>query len=147
MVFWHRMGFRIFWRWNSRNNGGRPRVTRELRDLIRRMAREDPSWGAPRVMRELLKLGLETAERTVAQYVPKGAASQGGVKMWILFRHRTVSRSHLPCWSRKSSSGSAPRRAPDRPGVRKSRYYWTHWVVRGIASYPVKHVDVDTRRE
>src|SRR5262245_45061543 len=46
---WHRSGFRAFWRWKSRNRVGRPKVDRDLRDLIRRMSRENPLWGAPRI--------------------------------------------------------------------------------------------------
>ena len=45
---WHRCGFRVYWRWKSRTRPGRPRVMRELRDLIRRMSEENPLWGAPR---------------------------------------------------------------------------------------------------
>ncbi len=49
VVGWHRQGFRLYWRWKSRDCGvGRPRLEREIRDLIRRMARENPLWGAPR---------------------------------------------------------------------------------------------------
>ena len=46
---WHRSGFKAFWRWKSRNRAGRPKVARELRDLIRRMSRENTLWGAPRI--------------------------------------------------------------------------------------------------
>jgi hypothetical protein len=45
---WHRVGFRAYWRWKSRGRPGRPRVSRELRELIRRMSKENPLWGAPR---------------------------------------------------------------------------------------------------
>src|ERR1700720_2944879 len=51
---WHRSGFKAFWRWKSRHRAGRPKVDRELRDLIRRMGRENPLWGAPRIHGELL---------------------------------------------------------------------------------------------
>src|SRR5712692_11320357 len=54
---WHRAGFRTYWRWKSRGRAGRPTIERELRDLIRRMNRENPLWGAPRIHGELLKLG------------------------------------------------------------------------------------------
>ena len=69
---WHRSGFRASWRWKSRNRVGRPRVDRELRDLIRRMSRENPLWGAPRVDGELLMLGFEVAQSTVSQYMVRG---------------------------------------------------------------------------
>ena len=63
---WHRAGFRSYWRWKSRKRAGRPRIDRDLRDLIRRMSRENPLWGAPRIHGELLKLGFELAELTVS---------------------------------------------------------------------------------
>lgn len=66
---WHRVGFRCYWRWKSRGPVGRPRIERELRDLIRRMSKENPLWGAPRIHGELLKLGFEIAESTVSNYM------------------------------------------------------------------------------
>ena len=66
---WHRSGFKAFWRWKSRNRAGRPKVARELRDLIRRMSRENPLWGAPRIHGELLMLGFEVAQSTVSKYM------------------------------------------------------------------------------
>ena len=56
---WHRAGFRTYWRWKSQGRPGRPRIEHELRYLIRRMSKENPLWGAPRIHGELLKLGLE----------------------------------------------------------------------------------------
>ena len=75
----HRAGFRAWWRWKSRNLGGRPKVDRELRDLIHRMCNENPLWGAPRIHGELLKLGFEVAQSTVSRYMLRGrrAPSQG----------------------------------------------------------------------
>ena len=66
---WHRMGFRAYWRWESRCRPGRPRVSRELRELIRQMSEGNPLWGAPRIHGELLKLGFEIAESTVSKYM------------------------------------------------------------------------------
>src|SRR6516162_3801790 len=66
---WHRCGVRAYWRWKSRARPGRPRVERELRDLIRRMSEENPLWGAPRIRGELLKLGFKVAESTVSKYM------------------------------------------------------------------------------
>src|SRR5438034_1207421 len=66
---WHRAGFRAYWRWKSRGQPGRPRVSRELRELIQRMSKENPLWGAPRIHGELLKLGFEIAESTVSKYM------------------------------------------------------------------------------
>ena len=61
---WHRMGFAAYWRWKSRSPGGRPRITKEVRDLIRRMSLENPLWGATRIHGELLKLGIQVAQST-----------------------------------------------------------------------------------
>jgi transposase InsO family protein len=64
-----REGFRACWRWKSWRRGGRPRIDRELRQLIRRMSRENPFWGAPRIHGELLMLGIEVSESTVGRYM------------------------------------------------------------------------------
>ena len=61
VVAWHRMGFRLYWRWKSRNRNGRPSITPDVRDLIRRMSRANPCWGAPRIHGELMKLGIEVS--------------------------------------------------------------------------------------
>jgi hypothetical protein len=66
---WHRARFRAYWRWKSRARPGRPPVSSELRDLIRRISKENPLWGAPRIHGELLKLGFEIAESTVSKYM------------------------------------------------------------------------------
>jgi transposase InsO family protein len=89
LVHWHRAGFRCYWRWKSRSVGGRPPIETDLRELIRRMSMENPLWGAPRIHGELLKLGFEVAQSTVAKYMVKrhGPPSQG----W-----RTFLRNHAP---------------------------------------------------
>jgi len=69
LLRWHRAGFRTYWRWKSQGRAGRRRIQRELRDLIRRMCKENPFWGAPRIHGELLKLGFEIAASTVSTYV------------------------------------------------------------------------------
>jgi putative transposase len=67
---WHRQGFRLFWRWKS--TPGRPPIPVDLQALIRRMARENPTWGQERIANELLlKLGLRVSPRTVRKYMPK----------------------------------------------------------------------------
>ena len=71
VVGWHRAGFRLYWRFLSRRTSGRPRIASELRELIRRMATENPTWGAPRIHGELLKMGFEVSERTVSRYLPQ----------------------------------------------------------------------------
>ena len=69
VVRWHRMGFAAYWRWKSHSPGGRPRISREVRDLIRRMSFENPLWGAPKIHGELLKLGIDVAQSTVSIYM------------------------------------------------------------------------------
>jgi transposase InsO family protein len=85
LVRWHRAGFRRYWQWKSRRLGGRPQIETELRVLIRRMSVENPLWGAPRIHGELLKLGFEVAQSSVAKYMVKqqGPPSQG----WRTFLH------------------------------------------------------------
>ena len=57
LLRWHRMGFRAYWRWKSSRRGGRPKIGTEIRDLIRRMSRENPLWGAPRVQWRTFDVG------------------------------------------------------------------------------------------
>jgi transposase InsO family protein len=71
VVRWHRRGFKLYWRWKSRNRG-RPKIDPEVRHLIRRMSSENPLWGAPRIQAELALLGHEVAESTVAKYMVPG---------------------------------------------------------------------------
>jgi transposase InsO family protein len=87
VVRWHRAGFRAWWRWKSRSPAGRPKIDRELRDLIRQMSQENPLWGAPRIHGELLLLGFSVAQATVSKYIVRrsGGSSQG----W-----RTFLRNH-----------------------------------------------------
>ncbi len=77
-ISWHRKGFRLFWRWKCQS--GRPRIPLEFQQLIRRMARENPTWGEERIANELLlKLGLRVSPRTIGKYLPKSPeASRGG---------------------------------------------------------------------
>ena len=79
LVRWHRAGFRQYWRWKSRCRLGRPPVDGELRSLIQKMSRENLLWSAPRIHGELLKLGFQVAQSTVAKYMVKrrGPPSQG----------------------------------------------------------------------
>jgi transposase InsO family protein len=89
LLRWHRAGFGCYWRWKSRPRGGRPQIDTELRALILRLSMENTLWGAPRIHGELLKLGFEVAQSSVAKYMVKrrGPASQG----W-----RTFLRNHAP---------------------------------------------------
>src|SRR5665648_560656 len=89
LVRWHRAGFRCYWRWKSRSQGGRPQIETDVRALIRRMSIENPLCGAPRIHGELLKLGFQVAQSSVAKYMVKrrGPPSQG----WRIFL-----RNHAP---------------------------------------------------
>src|SRR5258708_2152948 len=89
VVRWHRAGFRRYWRWKSRSLGGRPQIDTDLRELVRRMSIDNPLWGAPRIHAELLNLGFEVAQSSVAKYMVKRRKppSQG----W-----RTFFRNHAP---------------------------------------------------
>ena len=89
LLRWHRIGCRRFWRWKSRRPPGRPVVSTDIRNLIRRISQENALWGAPRIHGELLKLGIEVAQSSVAKYMVRrcGAPSQG----W-----KTFLRNHAP---------------------------------------------------
>ena len=86
VVAWHRKGFRLYWRWKSRRKG-RPKVSRETRDLIRRMSRENPGWGAPKIHGELLKLGIDIGETSVAKYMVKPRKPRPQTWMTFLRNH------------------------------------------------------------
>ena len=76
VIAWHRMGFRLFWRWRS-SRGGRPTISEEVRALIRGMASENPGWGSPRIHGELLKLGIRVAQSTVSKLMPSPRRPSG----------------------------------------------------------------------
>jgi transposase InsO family protein len=90
VVRWHRAGFQHYWRWKSRNLGGRPRIDADLQALIRRMSNENRIWGAPRIHGELLKLGFMVAQSTVAKYMARADGSP------CCQRWGTFVRNHLP---------------------------------------------------
>jgi transposase InsO family protein len=79
VIRWHRAGFRLYWRWRSRRCRGRPTVSLEIRQLIREMSIVNPLWGAPRIHGELLKLGIDVGQTSVAKYMAerRGPPSQG----------------------------------------------------------------------
>jgi len=89
VVAWHRAGFRLFWAWKvRRGQPGRPVISREVRDLIRKMCRENPCWGAPRIHGELLKLGIDIGESSVSKYMVR--CSKPPSQTW-----RTFLENHL----------------------------------------------------
>ena len=89
VVAWHRAGFRLFWTWKVHlGQPGRPVISREVRDLIRRINRENPTWGAPRIHGELLKLGIDIGETSVSKYMVR--AHKPPSQTW-----RTFLENHL----------------------------------------------------
>jgi putative transposase len=87
VVAWHRAGFRLYWRWLSRARrvGGRKRVSPEVRALIFRMASENPTWGAPRIHGELLKLGFNLSEPTVSRWLRRAPRTPDPAQRWLTF--------------------------------------------------------------
>jgi putative transposase len=87
VVAWHLAGFRLYWRWLSRARrvGGRMRVSQEIRALIFRMAAENPTWGAPRIHGELLKLGFRISEPTVSRWLRRFRKSTDPCQRWLTF--------------------------------------------------------------
>ena len=91
VIRWHREGFRRYWRWRSRaRRPGRPRLSGEIRDLIHRMSRENPLWGAPRIHGELLKLGIEVSQSIVSKYMVRHPKPPS--QSW-----RAFLRNHVSC--------------------------------------------------
>jgi len=127
LVRWHRSGFRLYWRCKSRRRVGRPAVPADIRDLIRTISHDNPLWGAPRIHGELLKLGIDIAQSTVAKYMSRrhGPRSPGA-----LTRRSSGSRRHaapirnihcpmptsLPPVASKATAGGPP---PNLPLARK----------------------------
>lgn len=87
VIGWHRAGFRLYWRWRSRvkRRVGRPCTRQETRDLILRMAVENPTWGAPRIHGELAKLGVAVSERTVSRYLRNQPRDHASKPTWLTF--------------------------------------------------------------
>jgi transposase InsO family protein len=86
VVRWHRAGFRRYWTWLShRRRPGRPTIDPQVAVLIRRVAAENPTWGAPRIHAELRMLGLDVSERTVSRYMPRRPSGPDAVQRWLVF--------------------------------------------------------------
>jgi hypothetical protein len=82
---WHRQGLRLFWKFKSRNRGGRPKLDTEIVALIQRMAQENRLWGAERIRGELLKLGLTVAKHTIQKYIARVRRAQPASQTWAIF--------------------------------------------------------------
>ena len=82
---WHRTAFKTFWRWKSCKQG-RPALPKNLRELVRRMAHDNPTWGEERIANELsLKLGIRVSPRTVGKYVRRGEPRGRSDQRWTNF--------------------------------------------------------------
>jgi putative transposase len=91
VIGWHRRGFKVLWTWKSRpRRAGRPRLPNGIRELIRRMCRDNPLWGAPRIHGELLKLGIDVSEASVGRYMPRNRKPPS--QTW-----RTFLENHADC--------------------------------------------------
>jgi len=89
VIAWHRKGFRLFWAWKIRHGrADRPSVPLEVRELIRKMSRENTTWGAPRIHGELLKLGIEVGETSVGKYMVRHRKSPS--QTWRTFLNNHV---------------------------------------------------------
>jgi hypothetical protein len=95
IIRWHRTGVRLYWCWKSRSRGGRPKAPIEIRRLIREMSLANRLWGAPRIHGELLKLGFEVAQSTVAKYM----ARRGGGRRRLGRLSSAIMRQALPPWT------------------------------------------------
>jgi hypothetical protein len=84
VIGWHRKGWRLYWTWKSRTRLGRPRLSREVRDLIAEMSRDNPLWGTERIRGELVKLGIVVSNRSIRRY-RWGPASPTGSQRWRTF--------------------------------------------------------------
>jgi len=88
---WHTTAFRFYWRWRSRRRAGRPSIAREMRNLIRRLSRENPLWGAERIRDTLKLLGYEPpCEDTIRKYMTKPRNARPKSTTWLPFL-----RNHL----------------------------------------------------
>ena len=90
VVAWHRKGLRLYWTWKSRQRIGRPRISRKAREIIQEMSRANPLWGAPRIHGELLKLGLDVSQATVAKYMV--LSSRPPSQSWRTFLDNCISQ-------------------------------------------------------
>src|SRR5258706_1801978 len=96
VIRWHRAGFRAYWRWKSRPRSGRPKTPLEIRQLIREISLANPLWGAPRIHGELLKLGIDIGQTTVAKYMAGGRRTPSPRSETILPYHPCRIRSLEP---------------------------------------------------
>ena len=105
VIHWHRAGFRAYWRWKSRPRGGRPTTPADIRQLIREMSIANPLWGAPRIHGELLKLGIDVGQTTVAKYMAEEGDHRPKAGRPFFAIMPTASHRWTCSWSRRSRFG------------------------------------------
>jgi hypothetical protein len=98
-------GFRAYWRWKSRPRSGRPKTPPEIRQLIREINLANPLWGAPRIHGELLKLGIDVGQTTIAKYMARGRRPPSQGWKTFLHNHADAIASMDYSWFRQSHSG------------------------------------------
>src|ERR1700681_17838 len=133
IIRWNRAGFRAYWRWRSRNHVGRPKISAELRTLISEMSRANPLWGAPHIHGELLKLGFEVAQSTVARYMCRRHSrppSQG----WRTFLSNpsTILRAYARYYNDIRTHRSLDKDAPVSRPVQRTGIISSHAVLGGL---------------
>jgi putative transposase len=87
LLRWHRLGFKLFWKYKSRAASTTPRISQETVTLIKEMARDNRLWGAERIRGELLKLGLRVSKRTIQKYMRAVRTTRPGGQRWSTFLH------------------------------------------------------------
>jgi hypothetical protein len=109
VIAWHRKGFRLYWTWKvRRGKPGRPAVPQEVRDLIRMMSGNNPMWGAPRIHGELVKLGIEITEPTVAKYMLRQRKPPSQTWRTFLENHVKSMVSHYDFLAKLEDTTSLP---------------------------------------
>ena len=94
VICWHRKGFKHYWKLKSKGPG-RPRIAQEIRDLIRKMAKANPNWGAPRIHGELLRLGFDLSERTVSDLMPRRPPNSTPSQTWRAFLNNHANKCSI----------------------------------------------------
>lgn len=118
VVAWHRQGYRLFWTWKSRRHG-RPPVAPDARALIRTISEHNPLWGAPRIHGELVKLGIDVSQATVAKYMARRRRPPS--QTWRTFLTNHLHQLDVSRGSVRRSDRSQPERAGNgrvRPHMR-----------------------------
>src|SRR6202023_2903134 len=145
VIRWHGAGFRFFWRWKSRSRGGRPKVPLEIRQLIREMSLANPLWGAPRIHGELLKLGIDVGQTSVAKYMArqKKPTSQGWKTLSAPKQHNSREDNET------IKEGETPEDWKSKPAKNRQKDKDARWTKKHERSYfgYKNHIGVDRRHK